>query len=49
MNTIKLATVALTGSLLLTSCVSSKVYKDLEGKYADVKRENRSLKDDLSI
>ena len=48
MNTIKLATVALTGSLLLTSCVSSKVYKDLEGKYADVKRENRSLKDDLS-
>ncbi|HET8885741.1 MAG TPA: OmpA family protein [Salinimicrobium sp.] len=34
--------------LISTSCVSSKVYKDLESKYADVKRENRELADDLA-
>ncbi len=28
---------------LITSCVSKKVYTDLEDKYADLKRENRSL------
>ena len=28
---------------LTTSCVSSKVYKDLENKYADLKKENREL------
>lgn len=28
---------------LTTSCVSSKVYKDLENKYADLKKENRQL------
>ena len=28
-----------------TSCVSSKVHKELEGKYARLKRENRSLQD----
>ncbi|WP_159799887.1 OmpA family protein [Flavobacterium sp. MK4S-17] len=31
---------------LTTSCVSSKVYKDLENKYADLKKENRQLSDD---
>ncbi|SFN25688.1 OmpA family protein [Salegentibacter flavus] len=31
----------------LTSCVSSKVYNDLESKHADLKRENRNLKSDL--
>ncbi|QYJ69190.1 OmpA/MotB family protein [Flavobacterium litorale] len=31
---------------LTTSCVSSKVYKDLEDKYADLKKENRSLSDE---
>ena len=31
---------------LTTSCVSSKVYKDLENKYADLKKENRSLSDE---
>ena len=36
------------GSLTLSSCVSSKVFKDLESKYADIKRENRSLKDNLN-
>lgn len=31
---------------LATSCVSSKVYKDLENKYADLKKENRELADE---
>lgn len=31
---------------LTTSCVSSKVYKDLENKYADLKKENRQLADE---
>lgn len=47
MTTSKFITATLILSLTLSSCVSSKVYKDLEGKYADVKRENRSLKDNL--
>ena len=29
--------------LVLVSCVSPKVYKDLESKYADLKQENRKL------
>lgn len=41
-------TTALGTSLLFGSCVSSKVYKDLESKYADVKRENRELAEDLA-
>ena len=32
-------------SCVLSSCVSPKVYKDLENKYADLKRENRKLND----
>lgn len=28
---------------VFTSCVSPKVYKDLEGKYANLKKENRNL------
>lgn len=31
----------------LNSCVSSKVYNDLESKHADLKRENRNLKSEL--
>ncbi len=31
---------------LSTSCVSKKIYTDLEGKYADLKKENRSLSDE---
>lgn len=31
------------GSLLFTSCVSSKVYKDLEGRHAELQNENREL------
>lgn len=29
--------------MFLTSCVSPKIYKDLEAKYADLKEENRKL------
>ena len=47
MITPKFIALALVTGLTLSSCVSSKVYKDLESKYADEKRENRSLKDDL--
>lgn len=31
----------------LTSCVSKKVYTELEDKYANLKKENRSLSDEL--
>ena len=42
----KIFTVIL-GGVLLTSCVSSKVHKELEGKYASLKRENRRMQSDL--
>lgn len=32
--------------VILASCVSPKVYKDLEAKYADLKQENRKLTSD---
>lgn len=32
---------------LSSSCVSKKVYTDLENKFADLKKENRKLSDDL--
>lgn len=32
----------------LSSCVSKKVYTELEDKYANLKKENRSLSDELS-
>jgi chemotaxis protein MotB len=31
---------------LSTSCVSKKIYNDLENKYADLKKENRSVSDE---
>ncbi|WP_299250133.1 OmpA family protein [uncultured Lacinutrix sp.] len=34
--------------LVATSCVSPKVYKNLEDKYAALKKENRSLQDDYN-
>ncbi len=34
-------------ALLSASCVSKKVYTDLENKFADLKKENRKLSDDL--
>ena len=42
----KILTIVIT-SVLITSCVSPKVYKDLESKYARLKRDNRKTKDDL--
>ena len=32
--------------LIISSCVSPKVYKDLENKYADLKKEHRTLSDE---
>ena len=32
--------------VLVASCVSPKVYKELEGKYANLKQENRKLSDE---
>lgn len=32
--------------LIATSCVSPKVYKELESSYAELKKENRNLKDE---
>ncbi len=43
---IKRFSVGILALALTTSCVSSKVYKDLENKYADLKKENRSLSDE---
>ncbi|PZR23814.1 MAG: cell envelope biogenesis protein OmpA [Flavobacterium psychrophilum] len=43
MKTISAAVLALA---LMTSCVSKKVYTDLETKYADLKKENRTLADE---
>ncbi len=45
MNTFKKTAVALAAVTLLSSCVSKKVYTDLENKYADLKKENRKLAD----
>lgn len=43
----KLIFSSLISALLLTSCVSSKVFKDLEGKYADLQQENSELSEEL--
>lgn len=37
----------LSATLLLSSCVSSKVYNELEDRYLDIQQENRELTDDL--
>jgi len=42
----KISLIALTLTLL-TSCVSKKIYTDLEDKYANLKKENRSLSDEV--
>ena len=41
---IVLGVVALT---VMSSCVSKKIYNDLENKYTDLKKENRSLADEV--
>ena len=35
--------------ILITSCVSPKIYKELEGKYANLKQENRKLSDENEV
>jgi len=44
----KLSILALTITLF-SSCVSKKIYTDLEDKYANLKKENRSMSDELEI
>lgn len=41
--------VGLLALALTTSCVSKKVYTDLETKYADLKKENRALADENTV
>jgi len=43
---IKTISAGLLALTLMTSCVSKKVYTDLETKYADLKKENRTLADE---
>lgn len=43
----KLVLSILGAGFLLTSCVSSKVFKDLEGRYSDLQQENRDLNYEL--
>lgn len=43
---IKKISLALLILALSTSCVSKKIYNDLENKYADLKKENRNLSDE---
>jgi chemotaxis protein MotB len=43
---IKKATLALLVIGTMSSCVSKKVYNELEGKYADLKKQNRELSDE---
>lgn len=45
---LKTITAGLLALALTTSCVSKKVYKDLENKYADLKKENREMADQNS-
>lgn len=44
---IKKASAVLLAITLMTSCVSKKVYNELESKHAALKKENRSLSDQL--
>lgn len=43
---IKTISAGMLALVLMTSCVSKKVYTDLETKYADLKKENRTLADE---
>ena len=44
---IKKISLALVTLSLMTSCVSKKIYTDLENKYTDLKKENRILGDEV--
>src|SRR5690606_22147869 len=46
---IKKVALALVVLSLTTSCVSKKVYQDLESKYADLKKERNSLADENEL
>jgi chemotaxis protein MotB len=46
MKMIKKISLGLLVLALTTSCVSKKIYTDLENKYTDLKKENRSLSDE---
>ncbi|MBZ9631119.1 OmpA family protein [Salegentibacter sp. LM13S] len=43
----KLLVLAFSAVFMLTSCVSSKKYGELEGRHADLKRENRNTQSEL--
>ncbi|WP_072878517.1 OmpA/MotB family protein [Salegentibacter echinorum] len=43
----KLGVLMISGVFMLNSCVSPKDYKSLEGRHADLKRENRDLQADM--
>ncbi|MBZ9729855.1 OmpA family protein [Salegentibacter sp. JZCK2] len=43
----KIIVLAVSAVFMLTSCVSSKKYKELEGRHADLKRENRTTQSEL--
>jgi chemotaxis protein MotB len=43
---IKKASLGLLVLMLATSCVSKKIYNDLESKYSDLKKENRAVSDE---
>ncbi|MEZ4976319.1 MAG: OmpA family protein [Flavobacteriaceae bacterium] len=45
---IKKISLSVLALVLMSSCVSSKVYKDLEAKYNNLRKENRNLKDDYN-
>ena len=44
---IKKLSVLAVSMALFSSCVSKKIYTDLEDKYANLKKENRSLTDEV--
>lgn len=43
----KILVLAFSAVFMLTSCVSSKKYQELEGRHADLKRENRNAQSEL--
>ena len=43
----KILVLAFSAVFMLTSCVSSKKYQELEGRHADLKRENRNTQSEL--
>lgn len=46
---IKKISIGLLALALTTSCVSKKIYNDLETKYADLKKENRAISDENAV